>query len=295
MGSQPPAFKSPYAPPGTPPDVRKQIHFATDGVQPPSSIYLDVNDQFQVGVYTIDVSPAVFFRYRILNPSGEIISGQERFLYTLAGRGPQIFVVKLTEGFLLSLHVTLDASQPSNRGRGQTRVNVELLRPSGFGSGVLAEGYLDGTAFLSWPNALNEPSTAGQGWMHSITGTAPAAGAEISETVPFLARFGLATFRFQLTTSVTVATRGVTLLIDDGVNILFAIEAPSTQAASLVQQYNYGVIGARADKVFGTNVSIPVPPVKLVFGYRIRTLTSGLQATDQYTAPQYLVEDWLTA
>lgn len=293
QGPIPAPFPSPYTPPGTPADVRKQIHYATDGVQPPSQVYLDVNDSLFTVLYSIDVGVVVLVRYRILKPNGDILVGQEQYVFTNAPRINQAFSLSLTEGFLLSVHASIQGSSPGAHNRGGTRAIIQLFRSASVLHEVLIEGNLDAASNLTWPGGFYEPTASGQGNLRSITGTTPAAGAEISETVPLFARWGPKLFRFQLTTSATVATRGVTLLIDDGVNVLFAIEAPSTQAASLVQQYNYGGIGARADKVFGTNISIPLPQVVLPQNSRIRTLTTAIQTTDQYTAPQYEVEEFI--
>jgi hypothetical protein len=297
MSTSPPApFPSPYTPPGTPADVRKLIHFATDGVQPPSQVYVDVNDYLVIQEWTTDPTAVLFVQYRILRPNGEIIQGHEQFPFTGVQRNQISFIRNLTEGFLLSLHAGMDLNSPGVLGRGMTRIRVLLQRTAALAvlpNQVLIQGVVDFHSQLTWPGGIIDPAATGQGWMRSVTGTTPAAGAEVNEVVPALARWKFKLFGVTLTTSATVATRGVTLVVSDGTHDLFRIEAPSTQAASLTQSYWWGQIGARADKVYGTNIAIPIPDLVLTNPYAIRTLTTGLQVGDQYTAPQYQVEDWL--
>ena len=100
-------------------------------------------------------------------------------------------------------------------------------------------------------------------------------------------------FRYGLTTSATVATRQSDLLVDDGANAFAEMTTLSTQAASLVNTYNWAS-GAQATAVANGIVVGPMPsPMLLYTGFRLRTHTINLQASDQYTAPQYLVEEWI--
>lgn len=296
MGSQPlPTYRSPFAPPGVPPDPRKLIHFATDGVPPPTQVYVDANDALFTEIWSTDVSPIVIMRYRILNPAGEIIQGQEQFAYTVASRISQQFQVQLTEGFLLSLELQMDANQPSNRSRGQTRARVFILRGTKFGlflSQVLIQGMIDAKSYLTWPNGLIEVTAGGQGFIRSVTGTTPGAGAEVNETVPQFTRWGFRTLRVVLATSAAVANRAVKLAVTDGANTLFVIESGFTQVASTTFAYNFGLIGARALANLALEHAIPFPQITMLQGYKIVTSTVGLQAGDQYSQLQYSVEDW---
>lgn len=298
MGDQPKfIFPNPYGPPGTPADARKQIHFQTDGVQPPSFVYVDVNNSLFVGAWSSDTNPAIEVQWKILTPKGEIILNDQIFKITAAPRIKQQFSVPLTEGFLLGVQVFVTQGAGQQAARGQTRAVLQLLSGS-FASGILVQtlamGMIDAHTPLGWPGLTYEPTATGQGYTRSVVGTTPAAGAEISETVPTNARWKFRALRFQLTTSATIATRAVTFLVDDGANPLFQIEAPSSQAASLVQLYNLSQIGARSDKVATSVIAIPFPDIIMGPGYRLRTSTAALQAGDQYTAPNYAVEEFLS-
>lgn len=136
-----------------------------------------------------------------------------------------------------------------------------------------------------WMRAINP--------MRSITGTNPAAAAEISETVPVGSRWKFKGMRAVLTTSATVANRNVTLTIDDGTNTILSGGAVYNQAASAAFTYWFapGLTNSVQTSVIA---QVPIPPTDTLIlpsGYRIRTLTGALQAGDDWGAPQYLVEE----
>lgn len=135
----------------------------------------------------------------------------------------------------------------------------------------------------------------GPGTIRSITGTDPAAGAEISETVPADARWRLMGVGLTLVTDATAANREVRLVIDDGTTIIAEIPAGVTQVASETRRYSFGAGFPRGAGAQSLNVIAPLPPVVLGAGYRVRTLTTNLQAGDNYGAPQLLVEEWTSA
>lgn len=130
------------------------------------------------------------------------------------------------------------------------------------------------------------------GRLRSITGTDPAAGSEISETVPARRRWRLLAVRFTLTADVTVIDRTVTLQLDDGSNIILHIISDTVQTASQVRTYEYKLQPVPQFGISGT-FHIPFPKICLFAGCRIMTTTTNLQAGDNYSAPQLLVEEWI--
>ncbi len=130
------------------------------------------------------------------------------------------------------------------------------------------------------------------GRLLSFTGTDPAAGAEISETVPDRRRWLLRGIYFSLTTSATVADRLVHLIIDDGTNIIAKICVVIAHAADTAKDYsfaNYGSTQLNPVLCF----YLPLPLLPLAAGYRIRTSTDLIEGDDDFTAPQLLVEEWI--
>ncbi len=130
------------------------------------------------------------------------------------------------------------------------------------------------------------------GRIRSITGADPAAGAEISETVPDRRRWLLRGIYFTFTTSATVADRLVHLIIDDGTNIIAKICVVTAHAADTAKDYsfaNYGSTQLNPVNCF----YLPLPLFPLTEGYRIRTSTDLIEGDDDYSAPRLLVEEWI--
>ena len=285
----------PGAAPGGTKDPRRQIHFRTDNVEPPSQFYIDVNDQLCLQLNSSDALFGVLMNYRIMQPDGSVTQGQETRVVAAGNRATNTFFFNLPEGFLLSIQI---GANTGTLRRGANFVRLLILRgtqSTGFFSSVLCQGYVDGESSLSWPIGRMEGSCDGQGLIRSISGTSPAAGAEISETVPTLARWLLLTFRFVLVTSVTVANRYPQLLIDDGVNPVMQIDGQRVIPASSTFGLNFGAGVPFRQSPGNVNDTLALPvPIKLLPGWRIRTSTNLIQAGDQYSTPQYVVEEWVT-
>jgi hypothetical protein len=110
----------------------------------------------------------------------------------------------------------------------------------------------------------------------------PAAGSEVSYTVPYLERFELVSVRTRLITSAIVATRIVDFVIDDGTTVLFEFPSSISQAAGTTKDYQWTARGTGDSDIIGViNISIP-PGIELVNGFRIRTVTQNLQVGDDF-------------
>jgi hypothetical protein len=123
--------------------------------------------------------------------------------------------------------------------------------------------------------------------LETITGSDPAAGAEVAYTVPAAVTLKLIAVRFSLVTSATAATRTVQLIIDDGTDVLWRRISPATQTASLTRQYLFLADLTVEDSAFDANgdVKLFLPSLPIDSGWRIRTLTSNIQSGDNFGAP----------
>ena len=134
---------------------------------------------------------------------------------------------------------------------------------------------------------------AGAGLIRCVAGPDPAAGAELTITVPQIAEWRVLGLRFVLVTSSTSANRQVDLVIDDGANTVLRIEPPAVQAASLTRGYNYGP-GLPARTVLTAEFIAPLPVGLVLAGrWRIRTASTNLQAGDNFNGAYLWVEEWL--
>jgi hypothetical protein len=209
-------------------------------------------------------------------------------------RSSSVVRFTLGDGWLLNAQVIVSAGTPAV---GQTFARLSLVRgitANAVDEFTLAADYVTAKLPLSYPGSGVLRSTDGAGALRSITGATPAAGAEISETVPAGARWELIAFLWQLITGVAVANRTSRLVIDDGVNVLWNAPTTPVQPASLTINYAaaQGLVAGFQD-TFSTNFT-PIPfGVKLAAGFRLRTGTVNLQAADQYGVVRYLVREWI--
>lgn len=196
------------------------------------------------------------------------------------------------DGWLLGLAVRVTAGAPLD---GQTYAVVEV----GAGAAgaftafdVLCAGTISAAKRLAWPGSPLAGPLDGAGALRSISGSVPAAGAEISETVPTGAQWELISFLALLTTSATVATRLPLLRIDDGTNMLTEQPPVIGLAASLALRYGWGQGVQNFTLASNGTPHSPLPiGVRLAAGFRIRTSTVNIQAADQWSAVQYLVRE----
>jgi hypothetical protein len=133
----------------------------------------------------------------------------------------------------------------------------------------------------------------GPGTLRSVAGAAPAAGADISDTVPTGARWQLLSFATSLTTSGTVANRAPLWTFDDGANVVYRVSGNINQTASTTWNYD-GMQGFGTPliaQVLALAVALPANN-RLGSGYRIKTVTGAIQAADQWAATQYSVLEW---
>ena len=271
--------------------LKPAVSFLTNNVPPSQYLYLQENDYLQIVIITNVGAQGLIGRYRFLTPQGEIKEGTFN-QPTLTAGGFTVLVVPLSEGWLLS--VNLNTTNIVAAGQ-WTFAQMQITRSPTFTGNVFGtfwSGYVYFSASTGWPGIPSKEVYDGTGVLRSVTGTTPGVGAEISETVPNGRRWNLISLSASLTTSAVVANRTPMLILDDGANTFFECPSFNNQAASLSLRYSISQNQPTAAPVTGV-VMLGLPgPVSLKSGFRIRTSTPGLQAGDQWTAPQYLVQEW---
>lgn len=142
----------------------------------------------------------------------------------------------------------------------------------------------------------DKTSTEGPGHRKSVTGTDPAAGNDIVETVPDNARWRIISFDARFITDATSTNRNVRLIIDDGSgNNLVRSPIPDPIGATQDNTFNYfeNAPITPAGAVAGI-YNAPLPNDNVMFqGWRIVTSTANIQAGDNWGAPTLGVEEWL--
>ena len=202
--------------------------------------------------------------------------------------------VALPPGILLGMQVAVSGGTPKY---GQCYAQVFLQRGQG-ASALLTwapiQGPITTQIVQAWPDSAPIPSVSGEGVIRSITGTTPAAGADISETVPTSARWQLLAFTAQLVTSSAVANRNGQFLVDDGANLFYRLANNANQTATQTFRYQWDSGGSGPQSDINNNRVMSLPdPLLLSAGYRLRTSTVGIDVADQWSLVQYLVREWL--
>jgi len=270
---------------------RPGTSFAFEGIPPPSRVYIDRDDTLRITSITgyALLSP-LLVTLRILMPDGQLSINQ--FAHTTAATRLAVVTGQdLTEGFLLSVTVSaLPTTVPAR----SVFVQVDLVKGNFF-AGIIGEtlisGYLTGRQAIGWPEFPAYSSVQDYGQRRLITGTDPAAGVEITETVPSGALWRLCSVYIQLTTSAVAGTRNVYLIFDDGATQFLRANVGGAGPTSTVNFYlaqNYPV------QSVGAFTFAPLPlDLWLPSGYRFRTSTVTLDGGDNFVAPVYQVEEFL--
>ena len=176
--------------------------------------------------------------------------------------------------------------------RGTCFVRISL-RIEGVVVALLFSDYVTDTSAPAFPNGRVIESTEGPGLIRIINGTNPAAGAQISETVPTGALWKIKAISAELTADATTAGRQGRFEFSDGSNI-FLRTSTITVSASQVMRFTTGDGLATEDlTTLDGNLLVLTNNVLLPAGYKIVTNSLGFQAGDNWGAPIIQVEEWL--
>src|SRR5436309_2465248 len=259
----------------------------------PSPLYVRGEDNLRVVIFNALAGVVVTAGVRMMTPAGEIIPFAVALTPT-SNRAASTFNIGLMQGWILTVDAIVTTGSPLE---GQTYVSLQIIRGLTGATArelAFADGYVTAQSSVFWPGDTYRSSLDGRGALRSITGTTPAAGAEISETVPAGACWELVSLRTILTTSAAAANREPSLVIDDGALIYGQYPQPAVVTASLAPALSWGPGATNAAAAAGFAQSSATPNgLRLLAGHRIRTSTQLLQAADQYSVVQYLVRETL--
>lgn len=197
-------------------------------------------------------------------------------------------VIQISE---IPLNLTLRTVETDVQ-RGECYVKVSL-RAEGVVIALLCAGYISEAGTPAYPNGKIESSIEGPGLLRSITGTNPAAGVEISETVPTGALWRFISLKASYNPDATVATRQPRLNFDDGANIYMQSGVGGQPTASSNQVFTWANFGAEDNSAGTANTQCIPSDIYLPAGHRVITVTTSIQAGDEWSAPQFAVEEWI--
>jgi hypothetical protein len=280
---------SSYQPQSTYPE----ISFGTKGIPPPSGLYVAREDVGSITSFCAVTGITLEVHGRVLLPNGTVVPFFQAHQPN-SNRTLKTDIFAIPEGFLLNIAVFLAAGSAQ---RGQCYVAVKLGRGQGAARvdhQVILQGYVGNTVNQAWPGNRLEQPTEGPGIIRSITGTTPAAGVGILETVPTGARWRLVAIQATLSTSAAVANRFVEMIVSVNAIAVLTIPVDGVQTASLSWTYNFGTGVAFWTSGLGTQrlFSMPVGFI-LPAGSTFQVTAVSIQAADQFTAPNYTIEEWI--
>ena len=120
------------------------------------------------------------------------------------------------------------------------------------------------------------------GRLKEIASADPAAGAEISITVPDNKRWLIISLSFSLVTDATVANRNVNVIAKNtGGNVVFRSGSNINHTASTTKVYGFAAIGDEGEGLGVTHIMAPTILV-LDEGMKLETATANLQAADNF-------------
>jgi hypothetical protein len=272
-----------------------RITFAFQNVQPPSQLYIDVDDQLVISGATTQANEVITVNCRLLEPTGRLQDMQFQIRPTnnrLVVRTP----FGLAQGYILSVSVSAAIATT----RGMTFARVAIQRSAG-GTGqpaqMLFADYITTQSMSAYPSGRVLSPSEGPGNITEFTQANPLAGFDWQINVPVNTRWRVQAIDAVFTASAAVANRQVSFLTF--ANLVVVMTA--TDAANITASQAVHVTISAAP------VNVPVNPLKHVIpiapqfyingsafiSQALNSSTLGLQAADQWSAIDVTLEEWL--
>jgi hypothetical protein len=261
----------------------------------PGAFFVDGSYGLRINSWASLAGLVVTVRMRFLGSDGRLRDNEWTHI-------PNSNRTKATSDFPLGVGFPLNITAFVSTGTpliGQCFVQVQII--SGLGGattllGTLLQDYLTSVQALAFPGSPIRSSLESGGALRFITGTAPAAGQPITETVPTGARWSVLGFAANLTTDAVAANRVPTLTINSGASIYARVVPNIVQTAGLTEEWSFTPTVPVVQYVGGSKVMAPLPtPTLMLAGQSIQTPVFLMDAGDQWAAPTYSVQEWLEA
>ena len=209
--------------------------------------------------------------------------------------GPDINPINY-EGELLGVTAYIHSSSPPTTEKLGSAYAIICLKHSQSQTILLAKGNLSSYNDVSWTigGATMQPHA---GYVKAVVGTDPAAGVEISDTVPTGKLWRLMSIRTTLVTDATAANRYIILVIADPTPAnQWSCKIAPVHTASLTRYYRW-MVADSSETAFDTTNSVRIvlaDNLDLPAGWIIKTASTSLQAGDNFGAPYITVKEFLT-
>lgn len=267
------------------------VIFRFKDVQPPSELYIDVDDALIIVAATGQVGETITVNVRLLQPTGRLEDNQ--FVCVVPNtRIATVFTFPLAQGYLLSLA----ASALVATTRGQTFYRAFINRGA-FGTGrpgqPLCADYVTTRIGPGYPGGRVLAPVEGPGVVRSVAISNPGAGNEFSISPGTNARWRIISLEMQLQTSAVAGNRQPNIKFSVG-----GLGAHTFQPNILVPASTLATVTASPAAVMAglvnTIVNVPLPiDNRILATDTINSVTLGKDAGDTWQNGQVGVEEWL--
>lgn len=293
--------------------IPSAVTFQFSAIGPPPSLYVQQDDTLQVNAVSSLATDTVTFRVRFLHvalpvPGQPDQLGAEQkpvttpippyiglYEFSVVTTTPRVAVAqqfKLGEGFVLSI----DAVALNALTRGVTFARAEIFRGLATAqqfAQLFISDYVDINASTSYPGSTIHHYLEGPGQLHSLQVTNPAAGADWTLTCANKQRLRIDSFAAVFVASATVASRNIQIIVDDGANLMWADDTPTTVAAGATVNLTVTQTNIPTGVVASILHCVIPPALALASGWRLRSSTQNIQVGDQWSNIFFNVEEWL--
>lgn len=261
----------------------------------PFQFLLTGDDHLRVEAWNVAPGAALELSYRFAGVDGQIIA-ERQVLPLTSDRMKVEHDFPMREGYLVNMAVFVTGGVSLV---GQTFCCVKLIR--GFTGativlGLLLQGGVGPEQGLAWPGSPIVSSHEYPPDVRTIVGTMPAVLTDFAETCPTGARWQLLNLRGALQASAGVGDR-LALLRMTHSGALGTLLGPSKAVTAGQTIGHQWAANLPLNPVLGTGESQQAFPRDLFLkaGDSFGSLTVGLLAGDQWSAPVYIVKEWLEA
>jgi len=272
--------------------TRKQILYGSVKTMSPADVIAtQTGDTVNVTLWGTQSGVSVKLSMSSLTEDGEFITSEHTLVYATA-YAAQSQEIALGAAYMvsMSLRVVTTTAPPNsmfgvvNMYRGGV-TNGQLVKP-------LMRGFMGYHEALTFPSSPFVSALDGVGSPTVLTLANPGAGNNFIITVPSGVCFIIDALEFLFTASAAAANRRVSIRIDDGTNEIHKVEGNADITATQARTHS---VFTNSQPSNGNNVTIymPIPlQLRLLPGYRVRSVVSALDAGDTFTLISYAVRQF---
>jgi hypothetical protein len=272
-----------------------QVSIGLENVAPPSTLYIQRDDVLGIGCFAGKAHTVTITGRFLRANDGVVIQFSQAFAvaaYTFTRN-----TIPLGEGYLLSVTAAVSATIAA----GECFVSIDLIRgpflsQPGIVTQTLVADYVAFTRPIGWPGGRQINAWDVPGFPISVAVADPAAGADWVLASPGSSSRAVRFVTARLVASGAAANRQVVFRIGTDVGVM-DIGATANVIASQVAVFRLLVgVGPYTDAAGNFQLPLPMGP-----GYHntssstvsVRTITTNLQAADQWSLVTVGFEEWI--